>query len=71
MHGTINILGLANRTRARVLQASISEIYGNLEMHPQAEEYWGRVNTIDPRACYDKGKGWAETLFFDYQRQHK
>jgi len=70
VHGTINILGLAKRTRARVLQASTSEIYGDPEMHPQAEEYWGRVNPIGPRACYDEGKRCAETLFFDYQRQH-
>ena len=70
VHGTINILGLAKRTRARVLQASTSEVYGDPEMHPQAEEYWGRVNPIGPRACYDEGKRCAETLFFDYQRQH-
>ena len=71
VHGTINILGLAKRTRARVLQASTSEVYGDPEMHPQTEEYWGRVNPIGPRACYDEGKRCAETLFFDYQRQHR
>lgn len=71
VHGTINILGLAKRTRARVLQASTSEVYGDPEMHPQTEEYWGRVNPIGPRACYDEGKRCAETLFFDYQRQHQ
>jgi len=70
VHGTINILGLAKRTHARVLQASTSEIYGDPEVHPQTEEYWGRVNPIGPRACYDEGKRCAETLFFDYQRQH-
>jgi len=71
VHGTINILGLAKRTRARVLQASTSEVYGDPEEHPQSEEYWGRVNPIGPRACYDEGKRCAETLFFDYQRQHR
>ncbi|SVA85141.1 uncharacterized protein METZ01_LOCUS137995 [marine metagenome] len=70
VHGTINILDLAKRTGARVLQASTSEVYGDPEMHPQTEEYWGRVNPIGPRACYDEGKRCAETLFFDYQRQH-
>ena len=70
VHGTINILGLAKRTHARVLQASTSEVYGDPEVHPQTEEYWGRVNPIGPRACYDEGKRCAETLFFDYQRQH-
>ena len=70
VHGTINILGLAKRTRARVLQASTSEVYGDPEEHPQSEGYWGRVNPIGPRACYDEGKRCAETLFFDYQRQH-
>ena len=70
VHGTINVLGLAKRTGARVLQASTSEIYGDPEVHPQTEEYWGRVNPIGPRACYDEGKRCAETLFFDYQRQH-
>ena len=71
VHGAINILGLAKRLRARVLQASTSEIYGDPEEHPQTEEYWGRVNPIGPRACYDEGKRCAETLFFDYHRQHK
>ena len=70
VHGTINVLGLAKRTRAKVLQASTSEVYGNPEVHPQVENYWGRVNPIGPRACYDEGKRCAETLFFDYQRQH-
>ena len=70
VHGTINILVLAKRTHARVLQASTSEVYGDPEVHPQTEEYWGRVNPIGPRACYDEGKRCAETLFFDYQRQH-
>jgi UDP-glucuronate decarboxylase len=70
VHGTINILGLAKRTHARVLQASTSEVYGDPEVHPQTEDYWGRVNPIGPRACYDEGKRCAETLFFDYQRQH-
>ena len=71
VHGAINILGLAKRTKARVLQASTSEIYGDPEVHPQKEEYWGRVNPIGIRACYDEGKRAAETLFFDYHRQHK
>jgi UDP-glucuronate decarboxylase len=71
VHGAINILGLAKRLRARVLQASTSEVYGDPEIHPQTEEYWGRVNPIGPRACYDEGKRCAETLFFDYYRQHK
>ncbi len=71
VHGAINILGLAKRTKARVLQASTSEIYGDPEVHPQNEEYWGRVNPIGIRACYDEGKRAAETLFFDYHRQHK
>lgn len=71
VHGAINVLGLAKRTKARVLQASTSEIYGNPEIHPQKEEYWGRVNPIGIRACYDEGKRAAETLFFDYHRQHK
>jgi UDP-glucuronate decarboxylase len=70
VHGTINVLGLAKRTNSRVLQASTSEVYGDPEVHPQTEEYWGRVNPIGPRACYDEGKRCAETLFFDYQRQH-
>lgn len=71
VHGTINILDLAKRTCARVLQASTSEVYGDPEMHPQTEEYWGRVNPIRPRACYDEGKRCAETLFFDYQPEKK
>jgi UDP-glucuronate decarboxylase len=70
VHGSINILGIAKRTRARVLQASTSEVYGDPEVHPQSEDYWGRVNPIGPRACYDEGKRCAETLFFDYQRQY-
>jgi UDP-glucuronate decarboxylase len=68
--GAINMLGLAKRLRARILQASTSEVYGDPETHPQPEEYWGHVNTIGPRACYDEGKRCAETLFFDYYRQH-
>ena len=71
VHGAINMLGLAKRTRARILQASTSEVYGDPEIHPQTEDYWGRVNPIGPRSCYDEGKRCAETLFFDYQRQHK
>ena len=71
VHGAINMLGLARRTKAIILQASTSEVYGDPEIHPQAESYWGRVNTIGPRACYDEGKRCAETLFFDYYRQHK
>jgi UDP-glucuronate decarboxylase len=71
VHGAINMLGLAKRTRARILQASTSEVYGDPEMHPQKESYWGRVNPIGPRACYDEGKRCAETLFFDYYRQHR
>ena len=71
VHGAINVLGLAKRTRATVLQASTSEVYGDPEVHPQKEDYWGRVNPIGPRACYDEGKRCAETLFFDYQRQHQ
>lgn len=67
--GAINMLGLAKRRRARILQASTSEIYGDPQMHPQPESYWGHVNTIGPRACYDEGKRCAETLFFDYHRQ--
>jgi len=70
VHGAINMLGLAKRLRARILQASTSEVYGDPEVHPQPESYWGRVNTIGPRACYDEGKRCAETLFFDYHRQH-
>jgi UDP-glucuronate decarboxylase len=70
VHGAINVLGIAKRTKARVFQASTSEIYGDPEVHPQKEEYWGRVNPIGIRACYDEGKRAAETLFFDYHRQH-
>ena len=68
--GSINLLGLAKRLKAPIFQASTSEIYGDPEVHPQGEEYWGRVNPIGPRACYDEGKRAAETLFFDYYRQH-
>jgi len=71
VHGAINMLGLAKRTRAKILQASTSEVYGDPEVHPQREDYWGRVNPIGPRACYDEGKRCAETLFFDYHRQHR
>ena len=71
VHGAINMLGLAKRINARILQASTSEIYGDPEIHPQKEEYWGNVNPIGPRSCYDEGKRCAETLFFDYQRQHE
>ncbi len=70
VHGAINMLGLAKRVGARILQASTSEVYGDPEVHPQPEGYWGRVNPIGPRSCYDEGKRCAETLFFDYQRQH-
>ncbi len=70
VHGAINMLGLAKRVKARILQASTSEVYGDPEVHPQTESYWGRVNCIGPRSCYDEGKRCAETLFFDYQRQH-
>ena len=70
VHGAINMLGLAKRTRARILQASTSEVYGDPTQHPQTEEYWGNVNPIGPRSCYDEGKRCAETLFFDYHRQH-
>lgn len=69
VHGAINMLGLAKRTRARILQASTSEIYGDPDLHPQTERYWGNVNPVGPRACYDEGKRCAETLFFDYHRQ--
>jgi len=69
--GAFNILGLAKRTKARVLQASTSEVYGDPNVHPQPESYWGHVNSIGPRSCYDEGKRCAETLFFDYHRQHK
>lgn len=71
VHGAINMLGLAKRVKARIFQASTSEVYGDPEEHPQLESYWGRVNPIGPRSCYDEGKRCAETLFFDYQRQHK
>ena len=70
VHGAINMLGLAKRTGAKILQASTSEVYGDPEVHPQKEDYWGRVNPIGPRSCYDEGKRCAETLFFDYRRQH-
>lgn len=70
VHGAINMLGLAKRVRARILQASTSEVYGDPEVHPQTEGYWGRVNPIGVRSCYDEGKRCAETLFFDYFRQH-
>ena len=71
VHGAINMLGLAKRVKAKILQASTSEIYGDPAVHPQTEEYWGNVNPIGPRSCYDEGKRCAETLFFDYFRQHK
>ena len=71
VHGAINMLGLAKRVRARILQASTSEVYGDPTVHPQPESYWGRVNPIGPRSCYDEGKRCAETLFFDYHRQHR
>lgn len=71
VHGAINMLGLAKRTKARILQASTSEVYGDPEVHPQVEAYWGRVNPIGIRSCYDEGKRCAETLFFDYYRQNK
>ncbi|MCZ2837711.1 UDP-glucuronic acid decarboxylase family protein [Modestobacter sp. VKM Ac-2985] len=71
VHGSINALGLAKRTKARILLTSTSEVYGDPEVHPQTEDYWGRVNPIGPRACYDEGKRAAETLFFDYWRQHE
>ncbi|MCC6948886.1 MAG: SDR family oxidoreductase [Bradyrhizobiaceae bacterium] len=71
VHGAINMLGLAKRVKARILQASTSEVYGDPEVHPQTEDYWGHVNPIGLRACYDEGKRCAETLFFDYHRQHK
>ena len=70
VHGAINMLGLAKRLRAKVFQASTSEVYGNPEVHPQTEAYWGNTNPIGPRSCYDEGKRCAETLFFDYRRQH-
>jgi UDP-glucuronate decarboxylase len=71
VHGAINMLGLAKRTKAKILQASTSEVYGDPVIHPQVESYWGNVNPIGPRSCYDEGKRCAETLFFDYWRQHK
>ena len=71
VHGAINMLGLAKRTKARILQASTSEVYGDPEVHPQPESYWGKVNPIGLRSCYDEGKRCAETLFFDYWHQHK
>jgi UDP-glucuronate decarboxylase len=71
VHGAINMLGLAKRVRARILQASTSEVYGDPKIHPQREDYWGHVNPIGLRACYDEGKRCAETLFFDYYRQHQ
>lgn len=71
VHGAINMLGLAKRLRCRILQASTSEVYGDPSIHPQTEDYWGNVNPIGPRSCYDEGKRCAETLFFDYYRQHK
>ena len=70
VHGAINMLGLAKRTKAKILQASTSEVYGDPEVHPQTEDYWGNVNPIGPRGCYDEGKRCAETLFFDYHRQY-
>ena len=70
VHGAINMLGLAKRTKARILQASTSEVYGDPEVHPQPESYWGKVNPVGIRSCYDEGKRCAETLFFDYYRQH-
>lgn len=70
VHGAINMLGLARRTKARIFQASTSEVYGDPEIHPQTEDYWGRVNPVGIRSCYDEGKRCAETLFFDYYRQH-
>ena len=71
VHGAINMLGLAKRLKCRILQASTSEVYGDPAIHPQTEDYWGHVNPIGPRSCYDEGKRCAETLFFDYHRQHK
>jgi len=71
VHGAINMLGLAKRVKAKILQASTSEVYGDPAVHPQAEDYWGNVNPIGPRSCYDEGKRCAETLFFDYHRQHE
>jgi UDP-glucuronate decarboxylase len=71
VHGCINMLGLAKRTKAKILQASTSEVYGDPTVHPQTEDYWGNVNCVGIRSCYDEGKRCAETLFFDYYRQHK
>ena len=71
VHGAINMLGLAKRLKTKILQASTSEVYGDPHMHPQQESYWGNVNCIGPRSCYDEGKRCAETLFFDYHRQHR
>lgn len=71
VHGSINMLGLAKRLKAKILQASTSEVYGDPTVHPQPEDYWGNVNCIGPRSCYDEGKRCAETLFFDYHRQHR
>ncbi len=71
VHGAINMLGLAKRVKATILQASTSEVYGDPTVHPQTEDYWGNVNPIGPRSCYDEGKRCAETLFFDYRRQHQ
>jgi UDP-glucuronate decarboxylase len=71
VHGAINMLGLAKRLGSRILQASTSEVYGDPSVHPQTEDYWGHVNPIGPRSCYDEGKRCAETLFFDYHRQHR
>jgi UDP-glucuronate decarboxylase len=71
VHGAINMLGLAKRVKAKILQASTSEVYGDPNVHPQTEDYWGHVNPIGPRSCYDEGKRCAETLFFDYRRQHQ
>src|ERR1700680_4912162 len=70
VHGAINMLGLAKRVKARIFQASTSEVYGDARVHPQKEDYWGHVNPLGPRACYDEGKRCAETLFMDYRRQH-
>ena len=70
VHGAINMLGLAKRVKAKILQASTSEVYGDPQVHPQPEDYWGHVNPVGPRSCYDEGKRCAETLFFDYWRQH-
>ena len=71
VHGAINMLGLAKRTKAKILQASTSEVYGDPAVHPQTEDYWGNVNPVGPRSCYDEGKRCAETLFFDYYREHQ